>query len=563
MWYNERMKTEFKRPERKDASAKVSEEDMIYFSLGIDRSEFILPSQRQDYHSDMRAVQLVRAVQDGKKLSHQDFSGINLKGADISGGIFNQCNFKGAVFYKTNAETADFTDCCFDEAYMEGSNFTGCDFTGASFRRTFSKNNKWEKAFRDAESEKYLTAVEQIIRLIEEGKLDIRTIAKTDLINLDIRRLDFSKIDLEDLDLSMFALDGINLLGTYIDPKQLMSLEGWNSYCLDLRKTKEITRERLCRKVMTEQQEALARYANTQKKIKDDIRTKKLTRPLLKTKETEETRGWGIEKARAEFKQMQEKEVAERQRQEQEEAALYATYKQEYTSKTDGSKATSQSPVSVPNTSNQTDKMAVGIPVTKESIRFLDSELKTRPAFGIVSQEIKSGKGSEPAVSDLNAPNPVQSNASEHQVNDKKEVRADLSSDQASLNLSKPDRNEKSQPVVIVAHDEAEKQQAISAEEVANKQINTSAGREDEEIKSSTRQPQARYRYFQMRKEAETQEEPILQKPESDDEEETVHDLKNAGLSTEEIADFLRKKGPLKVMGKLPKGRKVNHKTKG
>ena len=557
------MKTEFKRPERKDASAKVSEEDMIYFSLGIDRSEFILPSQREDYHSDMRAVQLVRAVQDGKKLSYQDFSGINLKGADISSGIFNQCNFKGAVFYKTNAETADFTGCCFDEAYMEGSNFTGCDFTGASFRRTFSKNNKWEKAFRDTEAEKYLTAVEKIIRLIEEGKLDIRTLAQTDLINLDIRRLDFSKIDLEDLDLSMFALDGINLSGTYIDPKQLMSLEGWNSYCIDLRKTKEITRERLCRKVMTEQQEALERYASAQKKMNDDIRTKKLTRPLPKKQETEETRAWGIEKARAEFKQMQEKEATKRQQEEQKEAELYEAYKREYAGQNDDNKSISQSFAHISGVSNQADGISIGIPVTKESIRFLDSELETRPAFSIVSKEIKSEQKSESSVSDFNSAKYVQEHTAENLILDKAESHDNLSAEQASLNPSEKVMVEKSEPIVIIAHTEMEKRQPSATEEFADTQTNTSSERKEEGNGNSTRQPQSRYRYFQKREDPEPQEEATLQKPESDDEEETVHALKNAGLSTEEIADFLRKKGPLKVMGKPPKGRKVNHKMKG
>ncbi|MBR4932142.1 MAG: pentapeptide repeat-containing protein, partial [Alphaproteobacteria bacterium] len=218
---------ELKRPSKKTADVKVTDADMVYFSLGLgDSREFILPSQRNDYHSDERAVHIVKAVKAGKRLSNMDFSGVNFKGADLSGGYFEGCSFKGAVFYKTNAQTCDFTNCCFDEAYFEDTDLMGCDLTGATFKRAFWKNNNTQKAFLDEDAEKYLTSLEKIIRLIEAGKLDIRMLSKSDLLCLDIRRLDFSNIDLSELDLSVFALDGINLCGTYIDPKQLMSLEG-------------------------------------------------------------------------------------------------------------------------------------------------------------------------------------------------------------------------------------------------------------------------------------------------------------------------------------------------
>ena len=221
---------ELTRPSKKTADVKVTDADMVYFSLGLgDSREFILPSQRNDYRSDERAVLVVEAVKAGKRLSNVDFSGINFKGADLSGGYFEGCSFKGAVFYKTNAQTCDFTNCCFDEAYFEDTDLMGCDLTGATFKRAFWKNNNTQKAFLDEDVEKYLTSLEKIIRLIEAGKLDIRMLSKSDLLCLDIRRLDFSNIDLSELDLSVFALDGINLCGTYIDPKQLMSLEGWNS----------------------------------------------------------------------------------------------------------------------------------------------------------------------------------------------------------------------------------------------------------------------------------------------------------------------------------------------
>ena len=305
---------ELKRPEKKTADVKVTDADMVYFSLGLgDSREFILPSQRKDYHSDERAVRLVEAIKAGKDMSHLDLSGLNLKGADLSGGCFVGCNFKGTIFYKTNAQMCDFVDCCFDDAYFEDTDLTGCDFVGASFKRAFFKNNQTEKAIFDEEAEKYLHTLEEIIRLIESGKLDIRTLSKDDLLCLDIRRLDFSNIDISDLDLSVFALDGINLCGTNIDPKQLMSLEGWNSYCLDVRKMKEKSRERLCRKITLENNEKLEAFQKSQKDKNQDIKTKNPTRPHRKEEERDETRAWGIEKARAEFAQMQQAEQNNRQ----------------------------------------------------------------------------------------------------------------------------------------------------------------------------------------------------------------------------------------------------------
>ena len=105
---------ELKRPEKKTADVKVTDADMVYFSLGLgDSREFILPSQRKDYRSDERAVRLVEAIKAGKDMSHLDLSGLNLKGADLSGARFVGCNFKGTVFYKTNAQMCDFADCCF------------------------------------------------------------------------------------------------------------------------------------------------------------------------------------------------------------------------------------------------------------------------------------------------------------------------------------------------------------------------------------------------------------------------------------------------------------------
>lgn len=298
------MEKKLKRPEKKFADVKVSEADMIYFSLGLEDSrEFVLPSQRDSYQTDERSVRLVAGVQAGKEFKNEDFSGLNLKGADISGGKFSGCSFEGAVFFQTKAAACDFSNCDFTGGYFEEADLTGSCFTGATFKRAFFKKNKTQNALFDEEELKYLTELEKLIRLIEAGEIDIRGISKADLLHLDVRRLDFSKIDLTgDLDLSVFALDGVNLCGTYIDPKQLMSLEGWNSYCLDVQKTKEKTRERLIRKIILEREAQLEKYRQDRLKNKPtDIRTKKLKRPPLKEPEKEENRAWGIDKFKADM----------------------------------------------------------------------------------------------------------------------------------------------------------------------------------------------------------------------------------------------------------------------
>lgn len=547
------MQMEMKRPEKKDVSAKVSEEDMIYFSLGIDRSEFILPSQRLDYHSDARAVQLVHAIRNGKKLIGQDFSGLNLKGADISGATFDKCSFKGAIFYKTNAETSDFSNCCFDEAYMEDSNFMGCDFTGASFKRVFSKNNNWEKAFLDEEASQYLDTLEQIIKLIEQGKIDIRSLSKSDLIHLDIRRLDFSKIDLEDLDLSMFALDGINLSGTYIDPKQLMSLEGWNSYCLNLQKTKDITRERLCRKVMIEKDEELRRFAELQKKTNESVETKNLKRPEKKQVERAENRAWGIEKARREFAQIQQAEQAEKQKRELEEIALYEAYQKEYQKEyqvTETEKEKSR-------TKSECQNAEIGIRVTPENIRALDSELKTEIPFSLISTEVGRNV-SQPQKADSQKDLSVEIN--QESSSQKMEINLDnkIKNDIEQIEIKK--ENERKNPVLIVAHDEVDRSVETVAEQQENKIVEPDVKQESVIVKQTI--STTPYPYFKESEQS-TEEKPVKPKKPASDDEETIHSLQNAGFSIEEITQMLRQKGPLKVMGKLPKGRTANNKTKG
>ena len=122
------MTEQLQRPEMKTQSAKITEEEWSYFSLGIDVQEFILPSERADYKSDPKAVALVEAIKAGEDLSGRDFSGVNLKGADISGAKLQGANLSGAIFYKTTANKCDFQGANFDGAYMEYFDGSGSNF---------------------------------------------------------------------------------------------------------------------------------------------------------------------------------------------------------------------------------------------------------------------------------------------------------------------------------------------------------------------------------------------------------------------------------------------------
>jgi len=221
------------------ADTKVSEKDMIYFSLGLDAEDYVLPSQRNDYHSDARAVQLVADIRAGKDLSGQDFSGINLKGADISGGHFQGASFKGAIFYQTDAHGADFTDCDFTEAYFEDTDLSDAILTGADFQKTFLRRLKTKNTVADADFENRLSVMELLIQKIESGEIDIHCLTRSELMCLDLRRLDLTHVDLTGLDLSMFNLEGVNLRGVYINPLQKLSMDQWQKDLLDVQKLQE------------------------------------------------------------------------------------------------------------------------------------------------------------------------------------------------------------------------------------------------------------------------------------------------------------------------------------
>ena len=286
MWYNSTMNQKLQRPSMKLADTKVSEKDMIYFALGLDAEDYILPSQRNDYRTDERAVRLLQDIKNGKNLSGKNFSGINLKGADISGVDFTGSDFTGAIFYQTKATGCNFTGCNFTEAYFEDTDFSDSILSDCIFTKTYLRHLNLENAEIDEDLEKRLSAMEFLIHQIETGKIDIHCLSRSELMCLDLRRLDMSKVDVSDLDLSMFVLEGVNLRGVYINPLQKISMDQWQKDLLAVEtlKEKKLKEENL--KILKERRKELENYAKEQTDIQP-IKTKNPERPRIKKDEFE------------------------------------------------------------------------------------------------------------------------------------------------------------------------------------------------------------------------------------------------------------------------------------
>ncbi len=268
------------------ADTKVSERDMIYFALGLDAEDYVLPSQRNDYRSDERAIRLLQDIKNGKDLSGQNFSGINLKGADISGVDFTGSDFTGAIFYQTKATGCNFTGCNFTEGYFEDTNFSDSILSDCIFTKTYLRHLNLKNVEMDEDLEKRLSAMEFLIHQIETGKIDIHCLSRSELMCLDLRRLDMSKVDVSDLDLSMFVLEGVNLRGVYINPLQKISMDQWQKDLLAVEtlKEKKLKEENL--KILKEHRKELENYAKEQTKIQS-IKTKNPERPRIKKDEFE------------------------------------------------------------------------------------------------------------------------------------------------------------------------------------------------------------------------------------------------------------------------------------
>lgn len=250
-----------KRPQMKQANVKVSDADIAYFSLGIGMPDRVLPSEMSDYKSDERAVRLVADVHAGKDLSGQDFSGINLKNADISGGRFQGCSFRGAIFYQTKAQGADFTGSDFEGAYFEKTDLSKAHLKGAKFCHTYLRDLDLKDAEVDDETLRRIDAMAWLIRKVENGEIDISMLTAPELQCLDLRRLDLSRLDWQSMDFSMFDMEGVCLPGVHIDPKQLLGLETLKDFIdfANWKEEQELKQEQL--KILKNKQQELMVYA--------------------------------------------------------------------------------------------------------------------------------------------------------------------------------------------------------------------------------------------------------------------------------------------------------------
>ena len=278
------MNTKLQRPNMKLADTKVSERDMIYFSLGLSAEDYVLPSERADYRSDARAVRLIQDIRAGKDLSGQDFSGINLKNADISGGRFAGSSFKGAILYKTTACACDFQGCDFTEAYLEQTDLSHSDLTGADFAQTYLRNLTTDGAETDADFDNRLAVLAVLIAGIESGKIDIHCLTRPELMCLDLRRLDMSHVDISGMDLSMFNLEGVNLRGVYINPLQKLSMNQWQKDLALVEKMQEKKLKEETLKTLKARHTELNTYAKGQTEVIPP-KTKGGTRPHPKQDE--------------------------------------------------------------------------------------------------------------------------------------------------------------------------------------------------------------------------------------------------------------------------------------
>lgn len=183
-----------------------------------------------DWRTDAKARWLMQAIADGKDLSGMDLSGINLKNAVINGAKLKGANLSGALLYNTTIENSDLSDCDLSGAHMEKTSFYNSDLQDLKLDLVFAKELNAEDCLLDEETRKKLTALNLLTEKIMNGEIHLKDLSWSDLLCVDFSKLDLKDIDLTDVDLSCLDLTKLNLKGTYIDPKQLRSLEGLLRY---------------------------------------------------------------------------------------------------------------------------------------------------------------------------------------------------------------------------------------------------------------------------------------------------------------------------------------------
>jgi len=282
---------ELKRPQRKTASAPLTEADRRGFFPYIPDDYAFLPSQADNWKTDERAVALIKALEAGEDLRDTDWTGVNLKGADLSGkdlyGIrLSKANLTGVNFHGANLQSADLS-----YAYMEDTDLSEACLGGADFKGVFFRDCRLDGADIDKESLAYLQSIEFFIEQIESGKIDLREIPQDQLNYLDLRMIDLTKVNIQDVDLSALVLDGVNLSGVRVDKKHLLNMalmEKIQNKTLIAEKKSQKAQKAMLQKIFFERKEKIRQYSLEEKRKKQTVSdyAESLKRPKYK-KDTE------------------------------------------------------------------------------------------------------------------------------------------------------------------------------------------------------------------------------------------------------------------------------------
>ena len=216
---------ELKRPEMKFNPEPLKEEDKYNFLPYIDRDAGILPSEKNSWKTDERAVAFMEAVKSGETLYGTDWSGINLKGADLSGANLSGVNLSKANLMNANLSGAilEWTDLSY--AYLENTDFSNACMKNTEMKGVFYKNCNIDGADLDEKTKRYLKSLEWFLEKIEIGEIKLDEIPLDQLNYLDLRTIDMSKVEIpEGIDLSAIVLTGVNLSGVYVSKGHLLNM---------------------------------------------------------------------------------------------------------------------------------------------------------------------------------------------------------------------------------------------------------------------------------------------------------------------------------------------------
>ncbi|MDR2901991.1 MAG: pentapeptide repeat-containing protein [Lactobacillales bacterium] len=196
-----------------------------YFHLTERSLPPVSPSRMPDYRSDPRAVRLIEAIAADIDLSGHNFSGINLKNANVSGGIFKNADFTGAVFYNTVARDCDFSGADFSKSILQNTDFSYSKFDSCRHKTVYARHLRFKNAGISDGFLNQIKAVEELIRKIEAGQIDIRLLTPGDIALFDPRRLDLSSAGDGAYDFYALPIEALNLAGLQWDADMLMGAD--------------------------------------------------------------------------------------------------------------------------------------------------------------------------------------------------------------------------------------------------------------------------------------------------------------------------------------------------